>query len=932
MKRNNYKLVPAFIIIALMGYFAIDVYSKSGGITGRTSTSGGGCLESGCHNTSSNSATSVSVTSGSLSVLQSSTTSYTIRVSNSNSSQVKAGVNIAVKSSSTGGTNSGSLEPATGSGLYASNGELTHSQPKDFTDGNADFTFEWTAPSTPGVYYLRAVGNAVNGNGSTSGDQWNWMTVQEIMVKGLTLTEPVASGLSVCREQQLTIKWTNFGVTNVKIELSTNSGSSWGVTIQNSVDASSGTYIWTIPSDFQLGNQFRIRISDASNTDLNSFMTNNFSISGPFSIALHPESYDVCSGTNHTLKVSINGGGVGYQWLKNGNPISNATDSVYTINNASIANMGDYSVVVSSDCQSSITSNVAKISIIAKPKISTQPRSMNVCAGSSAVLTVVAEGDDLTYLWYLNNTIISGANTNQYSINFISQSDVGNYYCEVINSCGVLKSSTVAINLNSQPEITTQLQDVSVCENESATFSVVASGLENEYEWYFNEQKLNVPVQNSLVIENVTNDNVGLYHCIVKNSCGEPQQSTSVTLTVLSKPSIVTQPQNKTITVGDDVVFEVVASTGTNTYQWRKEGADIEGANQSKYSITDATIESAGDYDCIAGNVCGSVNSTVAKLIVDELVAGPSVRLLIDTLELGQIFTDRGLDTTIVNFITNNGSSVLIVDSIKTVGTGSNLINLTLSSNELAAAQSADLMLKFNPAGNSEIDLIVQLYANTDQGMHSFKLKGTGTHWNLTTESTDIDFGLVQIGEKLSREIVIFNQSDFSVELISADFDCVADNDFIIVHPEIPSILEGKIGTNFELLFNPSEEKSFECGLTLSFNGTDNSLLLKLMGEGKATSVDNEYNSTSFKAYPNPGGKFLSFEFTAYSKQEYTIDIVSSEGIHVKTISGLAVEGINSVIWDGGNNNGLNLPSGAYLAMLKTNQGISKFNIVLISK
>ena len=932
MKRKNYKLVPALIIFALMGYFAIDVYSKSGGITGRTSTSGGGCYDSPCHNTSANSATSLSVTSGSLSVSPSSKTTYTIRVSNSNSTQEKAGINIAVKSSATGSTNSGTLEPVSGSGLYASSGELTHSQPKELNSGNADFSFEWTAPSTPGIYYLRAAGNAVDGTGGTSGDQWNWMPVQEIIVKGLTLTEPVASGLSYCRNQQVTIKWTHVGVANAKIELSTNSGSSWGVTIQNSVDASTGTYVWTIPNDFQLGNQFRIRISDASSADLNSFMTNNFTIGGPFSIATHPESKDVCAGTNHSLKVSVNGGGVGFQWQKNGNPITGANDSVYTMNNVSVVNEGNYSVVVSSNCQASVTSNVATITIISPPKITKQPLSLNVCSGMTAEFSVTAEGDDLTYKWYFNSSPISDATTNQYIVNPVGQQNVGSYYCEVINSCGVVKSSTVELKLNTQPEITTQPQNVSICENASATFTVAATGLENEYEWYFNEQKLNVPVQNSLKIDNVTNDNAGAYHCIVKNSCGEPQRSSSATLTVLFKPTINVQPQSKSVTVGDDVEFNITASAGTTTYQWRKNGENISGATTSKYSLTNVTKASAGDYDCVVGNSCGTVNSSVAKLNVDDPIAGPGVRFLSESLELGQVFTDKGLDTTISNFITNNGSSQLIVDSIKIVGTGSNLFNITLSANDLPASQSADMMLTFMPVEDMDIDVTVQVYANTDEGMHSFNLKVKGTHWNLTTENSNIDFGTVQIGNNLSKEFVVFNQSDFSVKLISAEFDCDSGNDFVLVEPSIPSLLAGKQGTNFELIFNPKVEKSFECALTLSFEATDNTLLLNLKGEGKVTSVNDEYNPASFRAFPNPGGKFLSFEFTADIEQEYTIDIVNLEGNYVKTISGFAVSGLNSAIWDGTDNSGLNLPSGAYLALLKTNQGISKFNIVLISK
>lgn len=54
--------------------------------------------------------------------------------------------------------------------LVGANGRnvATHTSPKTGT-GSASFTFEWTAPSS-GTVNVYAMGNAVNGNGNTSGD------------------------------------------------------------------------------------------------------------------------------------------------------------------------------------------------------------------------------------------------------------------------------------------------------------------------------------------------------------------------------------------------------------------------------------------------------------------------------------------------------------------------------------------------------------------------------------------------------------------------------------------------------------------------------------------------------------------------------------------------------------------------------------------
>jgi hypothetical protein len=95
-----------------------------------------------------------------------------------------AGVGVAVRTSATGSTAAGQLAVIPGMGLRLRGSELTQSAPRTMTGGQASFSFTWTAPTTEGTYYIQAIGNACNGNGSEdSGDDWNWMTPFEIKVE-----------------------------------------------------------------------------------------------------------------------------------------------------------------------------------------------------------------------------------------------------------------------------------------------------------------------------------------------------------------------------------------------------------------------------------------------------------------------------------------------------------------------------------------------------------------------------------------------------------------------------------------------------------------------------------------------------------------------------------------------------------------------------
>lgn len=77
---------------------------------------------------------------------------------------------------------------------------------------------------------------------------------------------------------QFTIEWKNQNVERVKIEYTTNSGSSWNL-ITDNTDSQNGKYNWTIPNT--VSTQCRIKISDSTDPTLKDESDNDFSIYDP---------------------------------------------------------------------------------------------------------------------------------------------------------------------------------------------------------------------------------------------------------------------------------------------------------------------------------------------------------------------------------------------------------------------------------------------------------------------------------------------------------------------------------------------------------------------------------------------------------------------------------------------------------------------------
>jgi hypothetical protein len=82
-------------------------------------------------------------------------------------------------------------------------------------------------------------------------------------------------------------------------------------------------------------------------------------------------------------------------------------------------------------------------------------------------------------------------------------------------------------------------------------------------------------------------------------------------------PTILIQPQGQSVMAGDTAEFHVTAHGTTPLhYQWRFNGSELSGENQSSLIISNAQFSHAGEYSVRVTNALGSVTSTGAVLEV----------------------------------------------------------------------------------------------------------------------------------------------------------------------------------------------------------------------------------------------------------------------------------------------------------------------------
>ena len=163
----------------------------------------------------------------------------------------------------------------------------------------------------------------------------------------------------------------------------------------------------------------------------------------------------VAGGQLFQLGVSATGSSpLAYQWSLNGIPVTGATGAIYSVSAASVTNGGSYTVAISNVYGSAVSAAVA-VTISAPPLIISQPGSLTLTEGKTAMLSVGAASSlqPVTYSWrkggvaLTDGTRITGSATAQLSISGIVSGDAGSYSVVVSNSAGSVTSSSATVTV-----------------------------------------------------------------------------------------------------------------------------------------------------------------------------------------------------------------------------------------------------------------------------------------------------------------------------------------------------------------------------------------------------------------------------------------------------------------------------------------------------
>jgi hypothetical protein len=433
-----------------------------------------------------------------------------------------------------------------------------------------------------------------------------------------------------------------------------------------------------------------------------------FVTGGDPAILTNPPNRIVPPGNNTTFSVVARGTStLSYQWVKdgttllsNGGNISGANTATLNVNNVGAGDVGTYAAYVTNGLGDFVLSAAGTLSLLTDPIVAVQPQNTSGNFSSNVTFQVTAGGTPpFTYLWHKqgfgdlsDGGNIIGSHSNLLTITDITFPDSGDYYVTVSNNLGAVDSVNATL-IVADPFITQNPVPVTTNAGSAVQFHVAALGTPTiSYQWFkdgniiFDTANRTGTSTDTMSINSVGTSDQGNYSATATGPFSNAV-SASASLTALTPASVAVAPRPRAVLAGVKASFSVVAGgSGPFTYQWRRNGGDLPGATTSTYTVTNAQLAVAGNYQVVISNSFSSITSGIAPLTVSNSLSLAESNLVIVrvgdgaqtlTINGSAMFLDQfAIDGSYVNTITipDDGANAMVAigwDNIGGINTGS---------------------------------------------------------------------------------------------------------------------------------------------------------------------------------------------------------------------------------------------------------------------
>lgn len=542
----------------------------------------------------------------------------------------------------------------------------------------------------------------------------------------------------------------------------------------------------------------------------------------------------------------------------------------------------------------------AAVTIQAGPNITLQPQPTFVCAGKPLTLTVSSSGSNVLYRWRRNGVDIPGGTNPVLTINQATLAEAGVYQCVIFACSTSVNSNEVQVTVGERPQITRQPLPRAICDGDSASFSVAATGSDLRYQWLKNGSPMPEDTLPVLKFARATLFDEATYSCRVEGSCTPGLTSSEVKLDVTELPQIRTQPVDRSLRVGDTLVLSVEASGESLVYQWYRDGAIVPSGKDRILRIAGVAKGDSGVYRCMVFNKCDTVDSKTCVVRVTS-VAGPG-RLTLTSSSLSFLPTVACLtqDTILSGLLLNDGGSPITITSFSAEPIAKvEVVNLTAPFT-LDVNERRDVQLRITPKDRGPYSLKITFFTNI--GSQSLTIAGEGTP-SLQFSRDTLWFAKGKFGERICNES--FSMPCEATRITGIRLSGPSAGSWSLSpFPDTP--IDLKKGDKFSLCIETAQDSGEDGLVGIS---TDYGLVTFVVARTDVTSVDADddgSDATSVRVYPNPAAGEVTVK--GLDNEDLSVSVFTAAGERVGQI-----QGSGELRWDRRDLRGALVPGGLYV-------------------
>ena len=310
-------------------------------------------------------------------------------------------------------------------------------------------------------------------------------------------------------------------------------------------------------------------------------------------------------------------------------PLNASGVATYTTSSLSAANHNLTAVYNGSGSFNTSTSTPALVQAVKPKPTASVSGSTSICPGNSASIQAALGGTSPWTVTWSDGVVQTGVTSSPASRSVSPFSTTVYTVTSIADAfCSNSGSGSATVTVNSLPAISAQPSPKSVCEGNTATFTVTASGSGITYHWrkdgvnLVNGGHVSGATSATLTISSAAAADQGSYDVVVSGTCPPAQTSNAVSLTVNPRPN-ATITAASLICAGSAGNVASVADAGAGaSYAWSiSSGTITGGAGTSSITYTAGASGNSMTLNVTVTSVngCGASSSTNVTLSTGDV-------------------------------------------------------------------------------------------------------------------------------------------------------------------------------------------------------------------------------------------------------------------------------------------------------------------------